>query len=249
MLEHFFKDIHEIPPQRELCRKKISLFFSDLPRALKLSSKSPRSKDTVLDLDSYDHLLEFFYFLFVYGKLGQHQRVRRMYREITSWNRYYSVNELKNVGISFEPSNTRVFTNVKFKQTMLGEALRIPPLIIEDSTKSLLLNLAAYETCAGWDSAKCTSYVCLMRSLIDKPEDVKELRSKGILRTTIRTDDQIAQIFREIKPIWCPTLLLIGRSNALLNRIIEAMSRDGSFKIRVVFLQQWSSTLLFLALQ
>ena len=37
-----------------------------------------------------------------------------------------------------------------------------------------------------------------MRSLIDKPEDVKELRSKGILRTTIGSDDQIAQIFKEI---------------------------------------------------
>jgi hypothetical protein len=37
-----------------------------------------------------------------------------------------------------------------------------------------------------------------MRSLIDKPEDVKELRSKGILRTTIGSDDQIAQIFKEM---------------------------------------------------
>jgi len=198
ILENFSKDIHEIPPQRELCWKKISLFFSELPRALKLRSKSPISKDTAFGLDPYDHLLEFFYFMFVYGKLGQHLPERRRYGEITSWNRYYSVNELKNVGISFMPSNTRVFTDVKFKNTLLGGALCIPPLSIEDSTKSLLLNLAAYETCAGWYYGRCTSYVCLMRSLIDKPEDVKELRSKGILRTTIGSDDQIAQIFKEM---------------------------------------------------
>ncbi|KAJ6677301.1 hypothetical protein OIU85_010463 [Salix viminalis] len=192
-VEDFFKSIHEIPLQRESCWEKISIFFSELPRSLILS------KDTgpYCKLGIYDHLLHFFYFKFVYGK-GQHKRKRRSNRETTSWNRYYSVNELKNVGISFVPSNTSVFVNVNFKKTFLGGALCIPPLNIEDSTKSLLLNLAAYETCAGLYSAKCTSYVCFMRSLIDKPEDVKELRSKGILRTTIGTDDQIAQIFKEM---------------------------------------------------
>ncbi|KAG6745615.1 hypothetical protein POTOM_050113 [Populus tomentosa] len=175
------------------------LLVTKLPKALNLSSKSPISMDTTFGLDSYNHLLEVFYFMFVYGgPEGQHQPERRMYREIPRWNRYYSVNELKNVGISFKPSNTSVFTDVKFKKTLLGGALRIPPLIIEDSTKSLLLNLAVYETCAQWYYGRCTSYLCLMRSLIDKPEDVMELRSKGILRTTIGSDDQIAQIFKEI---------------------------------------------------
>lgn len=199
ILENFFKEIHEIPPQRESCWEKISHFFSELPRALKLSSKSPISMDTTFGLDSYNHLLEVFYFMFVYGGPDeQRERGGGRYREIPRWNRYYSVNELKNVGISFKPSNTSVFTDVKFKKTLLGGALRIPPLIIEDSTKSLLLNLAVYETCAQWYYGRCTSYVCLMRSLIDKPEDVMELRSKGILRTTIGSDDQIAQIFKEI---------------------------------------------------
>jgi hypothetical protein len=38
-----------------------------------------------------------------------------------------------------------------------------------------------------------------MRSLIDKPEDVKELRSKGILRTSFETRDaQVVQLFKEM---------------------------------------------------
>uniref|UniRef100_A0A6N2LNN8 Uncharacterized protein n=1 Tax=Salix viminalis TaxID=40686 RepID=A0A6N2LNN8_SALVM len=156
-----------------------------------------RSKDTVYELDFYHHLLDFFYFKFVYGE-GHHQRESRSNREATSWYRYYSVNELKKVGISFAPRNASVFVDVKFRNPFLGGTLRIPPLNIEDSTKSLLLNLAAYEACAGWSSAKCTSYVCFMRSLIDKPEDVKELRWMGILRTTIGPDNQIAQIFKEM---------------------------------------------------
>ncbi|KAJ6294902.1 hypothetical protein OIU76_022898 [Salix suchowensis] len=187
-VEEFFKTIHEIPVHRDSCWEKISIFL-----------KSLRSKDTDTDfgLDFYHHLLEFFYFKFVYGE-GQHTRESRSNPEITSWNRDYSVTDLKNVGISFAPSNTSVFVDVKFRNPFLGGALCIPPLNIEDSTKSLLLNLAAYETCAGWNSAKCTSYVCFMRSLIEKPEDVKKLRLKGILRTTIGTDDEIAKIFKEM---------------------------------------------------
>lgn len=198
-VEDFFKTVHEIPLHRESCWEKISIFLTKLPRALILCFKSSRSKDTGYDfeLDDYDHLLEFFYFKFAVGE-GQDQRDRGSKREITSWNRYYSVNELKDVGISFVPNHTAVFVDVNFRNTFLGGALRIPPLNIEDSTKSLLLNLAAYETCAGWNSAECTSYVCFMRSLIDKPEDVKELRSKGILRTTIGPDDQIAKIFKDM---------------------------------------------------
>ncbi|XP_011011198.1 PREDICTED: UPF0481 protein At3g47200-like isoform X1 [Populus euphratica] len=195
IFERFFEDILAIPPQRESCWEKISNSFSELPRKLRsITSKSPGSMSMFFD---FDHLLDFFYWKFVYGE-GERERGRRRYREIKSWNRYYSVNELKNVGISFMPSNTRVFTDVKFKNTLLGGALLIPPLSIEEETKPLLLNLAAFETCGGWYSKKCTSYVCFMRSLIDKPEDVKELRSKGILRTTIGSDDQIAQIFKEI---------------------------------------------------
>ncbi|KAG6745614.1 hypothetical protein POTOM_050112 [Populus tomentosa] len=188
---HFFEDIRAIPPQRESCWEKISNFPSELARKL-----ISRSKRTVYGLDFYFHLLDFFYLKFVYGD-GDRERRGSRYRE-TRWNRYYSVNELKKVGISFMPSNTSVFTDVKFKNTWLGGALSIPPLSIEEETKPLLLNLAAYETCAGWNYSRCTSYVCLMRSLIDKPQDVMELRAKGILRTTIGSDDQIAQIFKEI---------------------------------------------------
>ncbi|KAJ6868149.1 hypothetical protein NC651_033256 [Populus alba x Populus x berolinensis] len=187
----FFEDIRAIPPQRESCWEKISNFPSELARKL-----ISRSKRTVYGLDFYFHLLDFFHWKFVYGE-GEREPGESRYRE-TRWNRYYSVNELKKVGISFMPSNTSVFTDVKFKNTLLGGALSIPPLSIEEETKPLLLNLAAYETCAGWYYNRCTSYVCLMHSLIDKPDDVKELRSKGILRTTIGSDDQIAQIFKEI---------------------------------------------------
>ncbi|KAJ6677300.1 hypothetical protein OIU85_010462 [Salix viminalis] len=192
-MEEFFKTIHEIPLHRESCWEKISN-FSKLPRALILRFKS---KDTNYSLYQYNHLLEIFYLKFLCG--GRQNPLERFSnREITSWNRYYSVKELKDVGISCVPNHTAVFVDVNFRNTILGGALCIPPLNIEVSTKSLLLNLAAYEACSFFFFATCTSYICFMRSLIDKSEDVKELRSKGILRTTMGSDDQIAQIFKEM---------------------------------------------------
>ncbi|CAK7324135.1 unnamed protein product [Dovyalis caffra] len=80
---------------------------------------------------------------------------------------------------------------------MRGE-LHIPPLSIDDTTKPLLLNLAAFEACGGGYSGLLTSYVCFMRSLIEKPQDVNVLRSKGILCTTIGSDDEIAQLFKDM---------------------------------------------------
>uniref|UniRef100_A0A3N7FXR9 Uncharacterized protein n=1 Tax=Populus trichocarpa TaxID=3694 RepID=A0A3N7FXR9_POPTR len=53
---------------------------------------------------------------------------------------------------------------------------------------------ATLDTSKDW----ITSYVCFMDSLIDHPEDVKELRSQGILLTTLGSDKQVAELFNEI---------------------------------------------------
>jgi hypothetical protein len=116
----------------------------------------------------------------------------------TIWYRYYPAEELRDIGIHFKPSKTSHFTDVQFKPTWLAGRLYIPPLSIDDSTKSLLLNLVAYEATLDTSKDWITSYVCFMDSLIDHPEDVKELRSQGILLTTLGSDKQVAELFNEI---------------------------------------------------
>ncbi|KAF5474227.1 hypothetical protein F2P56_006142 [Juglans regia] len=91
---------------------------------------------------------------------------------ISGWYSYRSASELKSVGIHFKP---------------------------DDSTKSLLLNMVAYETCPDApDDFGVTSYVCLMDTLIDTAEDVKVLRSNGVLLNVLGSDQQVADLFNGI---------------------------------------------------
>uniref|UniRef100_A0A6N2N7X6 EF-hand domain-containing protein n=1 Tax=Salix viminalis TaxID=40686 RepID=A0A6N2N7X6_SALVM len=111
---------------------------------------------------------------------------------------YYSAKNLKKVGIHFMPSQTSGLMDVKFKSSFLEGALELPSLTIDVSTKPLLLNLVAYETSAALDQLSVTSYICFMDSLIDDADDVKELRSKGIIVNYHGSDQQVADLFNNM---------------------------------------------------
>ncbi|KAJ6332130.1 hypothetical protein OIU76_010506 [Salix suchowensis] len=198
----FFTHIRAIPPRRESCREKISKkskYFG------KLVSKSLSSASglTVGDQGEPAHLLEFFHTQFVENQASPRDHPSQTRRRQdddspTIWHRYYPAEELRDIGIHFKPSKTGDFTDVQFRPTWLAGRLYIPPLSIDDSTKPLLLNLIAYEATAETSTGWVTSYVCFMDSLIDHPEDVKELRSQGILLSTLGSDKQVSELFNEI---------------------------------------------------
>ncbi|KAK9290482.1 hypothetical protein L1049_008652 [Liquidambar formosana] len=115
------------------------------------------------------------------------------------WFSYRSAKELKTVGIHFRAGKIRCFSDVKFKSKLFSGQLTLPPITVDDSTKSMLLNLVAYETCPDApEDFSITSYICFMDSLIDQAEDVMELRSKGILLNFLGSDQQVADLFNEI---------------------------------------------------
>ncbi|CAI9779529.1 unnamed protein product [Fraxinus pennsylvanica] len=112
---------------------------------------------------------------------------------------YRSLTELKSTGIHFKPSQTGNLTDVEFKSRLIYSTLTLPSIVIDDRTKSLFLNLVAYEKCPhGPSDLHITSYICLMDSLIDHPDDVKELRKKTILVNYLGSDEQLAKLFVEI---------------------------------------------------
>ncbi|KAL2535003.1 Plant protein of unknown function (DUF247) [Abeliophyllum distichum] len=115
------------------------------------------------------------------------------------WHLYPLVTELETAGIYFEASKTHHVTDVKFKSHHIFGTLMLPPIMVDDSTKPLLLNLVAYEISPhGPSDLRITSYIWLMDSLIDHAEDVKQLRKKGILLNNLGSDEQLAQLFNEI---------------------------------------------------
>jgi hypothetical protein len=111
---------------------------------------------------------------------------------------YYSAKELKKVGIHFMSSQTIALMDVKFKSSYFHGTLKLPSITIDESTRSMLFNLVAYETSAALNPLWVTSYICFMDSLIDDADDVKELRSKGIIINFHGLDQQVADLFNHM---------------------------------------------------
>ncbi|XP_077212360.1 UPF0481 protein At3g47200-like [Tasmannia lanceolata] len=113
-----------------------------------------------------------------------------------SWYSFRSATELKAAGIKFRRSETTKLSDVKFKSHYFFGELFLPPIVVDDSTKHKFLNTIAYELCPdGPRNYGISSYICLMDSLIDREEDVKELRSEGIVLNSLGSDEDVAQLF------------------------------------------------------
>ncbi|KAG5242578.1 UPF0481 protein [Salix suchowensis] len=114
-------------------------------------------------------------------------------------NLYYSAKDLQKEGIHFKPSKTNTLMDVEFHSSIFYGTLKLPAITIESATESMLLNLVAYETAVSLDEPNwVTSYICFIDSLIDDAEDVKVLRSKGILTNYLGPDQKVAELFNQI---------------------------------------------------
>ncbi|XP_034888575.1 UPF0481 protein At3g47200 [Populus alba] len=142
------------------------------------------------------HLLELLYYksMYHYSK-SNHKKAAKGSRGHCL---YYSAKSLKKVGILFGARWTGAVTDVKFKSSIFWGTLKVPPIIIDESAKSLLLNLVAYETSAALDQLWVSSYICFMDSLIDDAKDVKELRSNGIIINYLGADQKVANLFNDM---------------------------------------------------
>ncbi|KAL8188520.1 hypothetical protein R6Q57_029808 [Mikania cordata] len=115
---------------------------------------------------------------------------------------FRNVNELVDVGIHFKPTS-----------------VELPPITVDDSTKPMLLNLIAYEMWSheAYD-AGVTSYICLLDSLIDHPEDVKALRKAGVLENSLGSDNEVAKLFNEIGTDLVPNNLAYMEAKKMIQR-------------------------------
>nr|GMC84261.1 UPF0481 protein At3g47200-like [Ipomoea batatas] len=115
------------------------------------------------------------------------------------WFSYRSATELKKVGIHFSPAKNRCFSEIHLNSSFHYARLILPPVTIDDSSKSLFLNLVAYEACPDSpDDFGISSFLSFMDSLIDDAEDVKELRKKGVVFNLLGSDHDVAELFNEI---------------------------------------------------
>ncbi|XP_061340758.1 UPF0481 protein At3g47200 isoform X2 [Gastrolobium bilobum] len=128
----------------------------------------------------------------------------------------HCVTELREAGIKFKKRKTDRFWDIKFKDGIL----RIPRLLIHDGTKSLFLNLIAFEQCHLDCSNDITSYVIFMDNLINSPSDVGYLHYRGIIEHWLGSDAEVADLFNRL----CQEVVF-DINNSYLSPLSEAVNR------------------------
>ncbi|XP_022854585.1 UPF0481 protein At3g47200-like [Olea europaea var. sylvestris] len=109
-----------------------------------------------------------------------------------------SVTDLKAKGIHFKPSSCCLM-NISFKSYTFYGQVQLPVWLFTGISKLLFINMIAYEASPESDTGiPIICYVNFLKSLIVKPEDVKELREKKILFSTLVSDEQVVEIIKEI---------------------------------------------------
>ncbi|XP_061993931.1 UPF0481 protein At3g47200-like [Rosa rugosa] len=111
---------------------------------------------------------------------------------------FRNIGELKAGGIQLKPSKTSTLRDISFTRGPVA-FLNLPPIVLDDSMERILLNLKAFEMCPHFQNESgVTSYICFMHSLINDADDVKQLRSAGVLYNRLGSDEAVAQYFNQI---------------------------------------------------
>ncbi|KAF8007667.1 hypothetical protein BT93_K1609 [Corymbia citriodora subsp. variegata] len=190
------------PSQKKSVTKRATrFFFSLLPTSYIESSN--KFEFNPLNDHGMVHCLEVFRNCLV--GLGPKRHMTRL-RSFGHKRFTRCLTELREAGIKIMENNARL-GDIEFKDGIL----KIPPLEIHKWTRSLFLNLIAFEQSHFDCSNYITSYVIFMHHLINSPEDVRYLRNHGIIYHYLESDAQVAEFF-----IWlCQELSLDVRDNCL----------------------------------
>ncbi|XP_062230559.1 UPF0481 protein At3g47200-like [Phragmites australis] len=112
--------------------------------------------------------------------------------------------ELAEMGVKLIVTKTKKFGDMTMSKRrhrfgLFGE-LSLAPVVLNDLTECWLLNMAAHEACLGAtraDNFAVSSYVSVVALLVNRPEDVQELRGKGII-VSASSDKQTLEFFKDL---------------------------------------------------
>ncbi|KAG6390676.1 hypothetical protein SASPL_148415 [Salvia splendens] len=111
---------------------------------------------------------------------------------------FRSVTDLKAKGIHLQRSSN-CLTDINFFSFGLFAQLRLPTFWVNEESKVLFSNLIVFEMSPGVETDfGVTSYINFMKTLINNANDVKAMREKGILCSTLENDEEVLHIFKSI---------------------------------------------------
>ncbi|KAL6560580.1 hypothetical protein OROGR_004139 [Orobanche gracilis] len=112
-----------------------------------------------------------------------------------------SIRELKEVGIRVLKHRNDTFSH----PTFVDGTLNLPMLTVDGSTAVIFMNLIAHEMSPDFNNNfEISSYIVFMSSLIEQPEDVKELRNGGIVVNELASDREVANLFNKLDTLLVP---------------------------------------------
>ncbi|KAK8479884.1 hypothetical protein V6N13_032744 [Hibiscus sabdariffa] len=103
-----------------------------------------------------------------------------------------SISDLSKAGVRISPTNGNMST-IRFDvQTV---TLHLPITSIDNNTEVVLRNLVAYGASSALGPLVFTRYTELMNGIIDTEEDVRLLRDKGIIRNSLKSEKEAADLW------------------------------------------------------
>ena len=107
-----------------------------------------------------------------------------------------SARKLHEAGIRFRHSGRAdCLRDVRFR----GGTLTMPQLFVDDSTEYKFLNLMAFGALHVGAGSDATAYVFFMRSIVGSVDDVRLLRSKGIVRSDwVDGDETVVRLLNDM---------------------------------------------------
>ncbi|KAH6772178.1 hypothetical protein C2S51_010582 [Perilla frutescens var. frutescens] len=113
-----------------------------------------------------------------------------------------SVMDLKAKGIRVMPNSNSTLSprDITFRPSGgCFSQLQLPIQYVSDQTLVVCSNMIAFEVLPyGCTSLVMLSYVIFMKSLIQSPEDVKELQERGVLLNRLANLEKVVEVFKEI---------------------------------------------------
>ncbi|VAI47517.1 unnamed protein product [Triticum turgidum subsp. durum] len=102
-----------------------------------------------------------------------------------------SAEELYEAGVRFKRSRTSSLLDISFHRGVL----RLPAIVVDDTTEYMLLNLMAFERLHAGAGNEVTAYVFFMDNMIDTAADVALLTCRRIVHNTVGSDKAVAKLF------------------------------------------------------
>uniref|UniRef100_A0ACD5Z1P2 Uncharacterized protein n=1 Tax=Avena sativa TaxID=4498 RepID=A0ACD5Z1P2_AVESA len=109
-----------------------------------------------------------------------------------------SAMDLAEIGVKLTPSRSVEFKDMALTKGPLFPVLSMPPLFLSELTACWLVNMAAFEATTAFPLGATTgeytvsSYLTLLSMLMDRVEDVHELRAKRLIQSDFTNDRTLA---------------------------------------------------------